>query len=325
MSLNLEEAAVVKAMLAKGEKQHDIAAHFGVNGGRIAEIAQGKKFRHVTPATATSLPTMAKPAARYIDPKAPAETQFGQLMAFVNQPPETSRVLIITPELATIILERMNEKNRRQRRANITRFAAAMDAKEWVLTGDTIKFSRARLLDGQNRLAACVRSGVPFKTHVVFGVDENAFTRIDAGAKRTNPDTFQVAAVPYHAIVGPAVRWLMIGDGDRGQTFDNQALLSYYRREVDEKLMHWAASQAASSSGLFMKSALAAHLYLFGQKDKRKAMAFADDIIQSRRNGLVLKKRIDELKRQNMGRMHELQFNAFLRIAWKHERDGKAL
>jgi hypothetical protein len=200
-----------------------------------------------------------------------------------------------------------------------------METKGWVLTGDTIKFSRARLLDGQNRLAACVRSGVPFKTHVVFGVDENAFTRIDAGAKRTNPDTFQVAAVPYHAIVGPAVRWLMIGDGDRGQTFDNQALLSYYRREVDEKLMHWAASQAASSSGLFMKSALAAHLYLFGQKDKHKAMEFADDIIQSRRNGLVLKKRIDELKRQNMGRMHELQFNAFLRIAWKHERDGKAL
>lgn len=38
------DAALVKGMLARGDRQHDIAAWFGVNGGRIAEIATGATF-----------------------------------------------------------------------------------------------------------------------------------------------------------------------------------------------------------------------------------------------------------------------------------------
>lgn len=41
------DAAVVKGMLKRGDRQHDIAAWFGVNGGRIAEIANGRSFREV--------------------------------------------------------------------------------------------------------------------------------------------------------------------------------------------------------------------------------------------------------------------------------------
>lgn len=47
ISLTEDDAAVVKGMLARGDRQHDIAAWFGVNGGRIAEIATGDKFPHV--------------------------------------------------------------------------------------------------------------------------------------------------------------------------------------------------------------------------------------------------------------------------------------
>jgi hypothetical protein len=32
-------------MLARGDRQHDIALYFGVNGGRIGEIATGDKSR----------------------------------------------------------------------------------------------------------------------------------------------------------------------------------------------------------------------------------------------------------------------------------------
>jgi hypothetical protein len=41
------DAAIAKAMLARGDRQHDIAAWFGVNGGRIAEIATGYTFNWV--------------------------------------------------------------------------------------------------------------------------------------------------------------------------------------------------------------------------------------------------------------------------------------
>lgn len=41
MAFNFRETQIVKGMLARGDKQHDIASYFGVNSGRIAEVATG--------------------------------------------------------------------------------------------------------------------------------------------------------------------------------------------------------------------------------------------------------------------------------------------
>ncbi len=56
ISLTKADAALAKGMLARGDRQHDIAAWFGVNGGRIAEIATGQKFRNVAAAPPEQLP-----------------------------------------------------------------------------------------------------------------------------------------------------------------------------------------------------------------------------------------------------------------------------
>jgi hypothetical protein len=56
ITLDEDDAAIVKGMLERGDRQHDIAAWFGVNGGRIAEIASGAKFAWVLPAPASVLP-----------------------------------------------------------------------------------------------------------------------------------------------------------------------------------------------------------------------------------------------------------------------------
>lgn len=54
--LDADDAAIVKGMIARGDRQHDIAAWFGVNGGRIGEISNGKKFENVTAAPEDELP-----------------------------------------------------------------------------------------------------------------------------------------------------------------------------------------------------------------------------------------------------------------------------
>ena len=54
--LDASDASIVKGMLARGDRQHDIAAWFGVNGGRIAEIAAGAKFACVVAVDAKDLP-----------------------------------------------------------------------------------------------------------------------------------------------------------------------------------------------------------------------------------------------------------------------------
>ncbi|WP_234713324.1 hypothetical protein [Rhodopseudomonas palustris] len=43
-------------MLARGDRQHDIAAWFGVNQGRIGQISTGEKFSEVSVAPADKLP-----------------------------------------------------------------------------------------------------------------------------------------------------------------------------------------------------------------------------------------------------------------------------
>lgn len=50
------DARLVKGMLLRGDKQHDIATYFGVNAGRIADIATGRKFQHVSIAGSNRLP-----------------------------------------------------------------------------------------------------------------------------------------------------------------------------------------------------------------------------------------------------------------------------
>ncbi len=54
--LSERDAAIVKAMLARGDRQHDIAAWFGVNSGRIGEIASGRAHRGVHPESGSNLP-----------------------------------------------------------------------------------------------------------------------------------------------------------------------------------------------------------------------------------------------------------------------------
>jgi hypothetical protein len=53
-----DEAAVIKGMLERGDKQQWIAAWFGgeVNSGRVAEINTGAKFADVKPAPPDKLP-----------------------------------------------------------------------------------------------------------------------------------------------------------------------------------------------------------------------------------------------------------------------------
>lgn len=62
MALNDGEISVVKGMLARGDRQHDIAAYFGINGGRIAEISTGQNGAGVTASTTEELP----PAGPYM-------------------------------------------------------------------------------------------------------------------------------------------------------------------------------------------------------------------------------------------------------------------
>ena len=52
--LTHHDVSIIKARLLNGEFQHRIAADYDLNQGRICEIAKGKRFAHVQPATLCS-------------------------------------------------------------------------------------------------------------------------------------------------------------------------------------------------------------------------------------------------------------------------------
>jgi hypothetical protein len=58
MPLSEHEMSIVKGMISRGDRQHDIAAYFGVNGGRIGEISKGTRGigAGVHPAESEDLP-----------------------------------------------------------------------------------------------------------------------------------------------------------------------------------------------------------------------------------------------------------------------------
>ena len=90
ISLCAEDARIVKGMLARGDRQHDVAAYFGVNGGRIAEIAKGKAFASVRPAAPEVLPgkgpyLSGREVEVLITSIARAKTALGEAEAFLGR------------------------------------------------------------------------------------------------------------------------------------------------------------------------------------------------------------------------------------------------
>lgn len=62
-SLTNKDASIVLGMAARGDRDHDIAAWFGVNQGRIAEVKDGK-FGSISAAPTHDLPPKGPPGVK---------------------------------------------------------------------------------------------------------------------------------------------------------------------------------------------------------------------------------------------------------------------
>lgn len=103
----------------------------------------------------------------------------------------------ITQEIATDWLARYNIHNRNAIGNAIAGHARDMLAGDWLFIGDTIRFStlpdgRIYIADGQNRLRAIEKSGVPQTYIVVTGLDHDAQTVMDTGKARTFANTLSL-------------------------------------------------------------------------------------------------------------------------------------
>lgn len=93
------------------------------------------------------------------------------------------QVVNITPEMAERYLQ-INGKNRRKSNDHIARLARKMSQGRWIVNGQTISFDiDGRLIDGQHRLEAIVKSGQTVEHAIAFDVsDPDAFKSYDGDA-----------------------------------------------------------------------------------------------------------------------------------------------
>lgn len=90
----------------------------------------------------------------------------------------------ITPAMAEEWLKRNVANIRNSKEPSIGEYAEAMRKGQWDFNGAPICYDKdGNLIDGQNRLMACVLANTPFTTSVAYGVV--SAVNIDMGRKRT--------------------------------------------------------------------------------------------------------------------------------------------
>lgn len=115
-------------------------------------------------------------------------------------------VVHVTPVMAKEWLNR-NTHNRPMRAQKVAEFARDIQAGNWAMNGETIKFdTNGVLLDGQHRLSAIVKADTPVDLLVVTGLDAATQHTMDAGAKRTTADAFKLTDEKHTVLLAAIVR-----------------------------------------------------------------------------------------------------------------------
>lgn len=111
----------------------------------------------------------------------------------------------ITPRIAEEYL-RFAGINRSISEPAVVRYATAMEKGQWSLAQPIIFDQYGKLIDGQHRLAAVVRSGIPQRFNVLRGID--AIRHMDAGRPRRPADVLHMMGyknAPHLAAITRAV------------------------------------------------------------------------------------------------------------------------
>jgi len=121
-------------------------------------------------------------------------------------------ILLVTPELAKDFLSR-NSRNRPLSEFNVAFFEAQLKNNEMQLTHQGIAISSlGRLLDGQHRLTAIVRTGIAASLLVAFDVPEQVFSVLDTGSRRTAADVLAIDGAKYSAAIAAGIRLFLIAN-----------------------------------------------------------------------------------------------------------------
>lgn len=95
---------------------------------------------------------------------------------------------LITPEMAKSFLENMIDHQRKPSLSTVAKYANEMKAGRWIVSNPISFDVNDQLIDGQHRLMAVVRAGIPIVFLVIKGHETIAAQALDIGRNRAAVD-----------------------------------------------------------------------------------------------------------------------------------------
>ena len=132
----------------------------------------------------------------------------------VSKPSQTSeatdpRVIRVGPSIAHEWLD-YNEGNRNVNHSYVRRYAEMMQNGKWMLSPDAIAFdTKGRLINGQHRLLAVIKSGTSHEFYVVRGLQSEVFDRTDTGRPRNAGQILDIAGYENYRQLAAVIRLVM--------------------------------------------------------------------------------------------------------------------
>jgi hypothetical protein len=235
----------------------------------------------------------------------------------------------ITPAIAKKLLEN-NIGNRALTAWHVDELVKEIRAGRWKINGDMIRISvSGRVLDGQHRLTAIVKSGITIQTWMMEGLADDIFDTIDVGKKRSGGDTLGCLGEKNAYRLASAL--IMV---DKYMTGRSEKSVAYSNSEVEELLVKYpevrnSIQTSAKGMKLLLPSIMDACHYLFSRKDPVAANLFIDRVLRG--SGLeegdpeyVLREKLvyNSLAKAKLSKAHVF---ALCIKAWNHARSGKKI
>ncbi|WP_343466313.1 hypothetical protein AAI421_17900 [Rhodococcus aetherivorans] len=258
----------------------------------------------------------------------------------MNIPIPTATLVTVTPEMAREWLE-ANENNRNVRDRRVDLYSSEMEAGDWMITGEGVKFDwNGRLFDGQHRLKAVIKAGVPVQMFAFHNLDPEAQKVVDTGAKRTAADALRFAGITRFVSEIASMAKIVIAwdEGGYRRSGSNSHPDVPSPAITDWSLENIEAATAAADLAsqvyrspfpVLSRSTLAAALFMISRVDEAEARKFAADMIDLRLSGAgdplyTLHRRIESAikSREAVGTAGQLFF--YFR-AWNARRKGERL
>lgn len=120
-----------------------------------------------------------------------------------------TEVRTITPAVAKEMLKR-NYNNRPPSKSHVEKLSQSMLKDQWLFDGQPIRFDEHdRLIDGQHRLNAIVKSNTTHKFLVVSGLKSDSFMVMDTGKSRSAGDSLHILGIQYARTTAAAIRFII--------------------------------------------------------------------------------------------------------------------